>query len=111
MTTSVKNFMPPNLVSNLQQALNKRKDAEEDQSNEPTSSSSKEDNVHEEDPSKPRILVTNADGIESPGLKFLVEALVREGLYNVYVCAPELWVIALSFSCYSWFSACAFTIK
>uniref|UniRef100_A0A7C8YYA9 5'-nucleotidase n=1 Tax=Opuntia streptacantha TaxID=393608 RepID=A0A7C8YYA9_OPUST len=90
MTTSVKNFMPPNLVSNLQQALNKRKDAEEDQSNEPTSSSSKEDNVPEEDPSKPRILVTNADGIESPGLKFLVEALVREGLYNVYVCAPEL---------------------
>ena len=103
--------MPPNLVSNLQQALNKRKDAEEDQSSEATSSSSKQDNVFEEDPSKPRILVINADGIESPGLKFLVEALVLEGLYNVYVCAPELWVIAPSLSCYLWFWAFAFAIK
>lgn len=75
----------------------KRKDAEEDQSTEPTSSSSSSSNlgnvganVDDEDCTKPRILVTNGDGIESPGLMYLVEALVREGLYNVYVCAPQL---------------------
>lgn len=93
MATSVKNnFMPPNFVSNLSQALKKRNNVEEDKSTDPSSSSvsSKPDHVDEEDGSKPRILVTNGDGIGSIGLSYLVQALVKEGLYNVYVCAPQL---------------------
>ncbi|BAT98384.1 hypothetical protein VIGAN_09203400 [Vigna angularis var. angularis] len=39
--------------------------------------------------SKPVVLVTNSDGIESPGLTFLVQALVRLGLYDVHVCVPQ----------------------
>ena len=31
----------------------------------------------------------NSDGIESPGLTYLVEALVQEGLYNIHVCVPQ----------------------
>uniref|UniRef100_A0A803M5C7 Survival protein SurE-like phosphatase/nucleotidase domain-containing protein n=1 Tax=Chenopodium quinoa TaxID=63459 RepID=A0A803M5C7_CHEQI len=90
MTTSVKNnFMPPNFISNLNQALLRRKDVEQDESSKPTSSSSKSENVNldveDEDCTKPRILVTNGDGIESPGLTYLVEALAKEGLYNVFV--------------------------
>jgi len=42
--------------------------------------------------SKPVVLVTNSDGIESPGLTFLVQALVRLGLYDVHVCVPQSWV-------------------
>ena len=38
---------------------------------------------------KPVILVTNGDGIGSPGLTALVEALVRGGQCDVHVCAPE----------------------
>jgi len=98
MATSVKNsFMPPNFVSNLNQVLKKRNNVEEDKSTDPSSSSvsSKPDHVDEEDGSKPRILVINADGIESIGLTYLVQALVKEGLYNVYVCAPQLWVFSL----------------
>ncbi|KAG1346362.1 putative phospholipid-transporting ATPase 4 [Cocos nucifera] len=38
---------------------------------------------------KPVILVTNGDGIGSPGLAALVEALVRGGQCDVHVCAPE----------------------
>ncbi|XP_074302195.1 uncharacterized protein LOC141633666 [Silene latifolia] len=93
MTTSVKNnVMPPNFVNNLQQALMGRKNGGID---DVTSSSSQDDGLQingdcEEDCSKPRILVTNGDGIESFGLVYLVEALVKEGLYNVYVCAPQM---------------------
>ncbi|KAK9697240.1 hypothetical protein RND81_08G024100 [Saponaria officinalis] len=42
-----------------------------------------------EEREKPVVLVTNADGIESPGLVSLVDALVRQGLYDVNVCAPQ----------------------
>ncbi|XP_057978484.1 uncharacterized protein LOC131164939 [Malania oleifera] len=100
MTTSVKNnFMPPGLVSNLQEVLLSRKGNEEEQSNkkkdesaEPSSSSTPSDAVganSEQESSKPVVLVTNGDGIESPGLTYLVEALVREGLCSVHVCAPQ----------------------
>uniref|UniRef100_A0A2P2M4L6 Acid phosphatase survival protein SurE n=1 Tax=Rhizophora mucronata TaxID=61149 RepID=A0A2P2M4L6_RHIMU len=92
------NLLPQGMVSNLQQVLLSRKgDGEEgDPSNEPndklaepsTPSTSVENS--EENDSKPIVLVTNGDGIESPGLVSLVEALVLEGLYNVYVCAPQL---------------------
>ncbi|KAG5229043.1 acid phosphatase survival protein [Salix suchowensis] len=74
--TSVKNnnMLPPGLVSNLQQ---------------PSTSTCVENTEEESNNSKPIVLVTNGDGIDSPGLVSLVEALVREGLYNVHVCAPQ----------------------
>uniref|UniRef100_A0A5B6ZZW3 Survival protein SurE-like phosphatase/nucleotidase domain-containing protein n=1 Tax=Davidia involucrata TaxID=16924 RepID=A0A5B6ZZW3_DAVIN len=99
MTTSAKNnFLPPGLVSNLQEVLLSRKGGEEEQSekteesSEPCSSTSPSDGVEpnsDKDSSKPIVLVTNSDGIDSPGLAYLVEALVCEGLYNVHVCAPQ----------------------
>ncbi|KAK7849034.1 5'-nucleotidase sure, partial [Quercus suber] len=111
-STSVKNnnLLPPGLVSNLQQVLSKKNgdnsnknndddnvsnsEAESKESDsvepaEPSSSTSVSDASEAVDTSKPVVLVTNGDGIDSPGLVFLVEALVREGLYNVHVCAPQ----------------------
>lgn len=38
---------------------------------------------------KPRVLVTNDDGIHAPGLLQLVEALVQTNAVQVFVCAPE----------------------
>ncbi|XP_020550894.1 uncharacterized protein LOC105163426 isoform X1 [Sesamum indicum] len=99
MTTPVvkNNFLPPGLVSNLQQVLANRMPAGNDgvsskpvindeDSSQPSSSGNEpgDDNV-----SKPIILVTNSDGIESPGLSYLVNALVSEGVYNVNVIAPQ----------------------
>ncbi|KAG4387881.1 hypothetical protein GLYMA_09G064600v4 [Glycine max] len=84
MATSVKNnFLNPALVSNLQQALLRRKDSVQEQqhhnrANEPTKASS-----------KPVVLVTNGDGIDSLGLTLLVEALLCDALLDVHVCAPE----------------------
>ncbi|KAJ9190338.1 hypothetical protein P3X46_001554 [Hevea brasiliensis] len=96
MTSVKNNFLPPGLVSNLQEVLLSRKGEEGDRSNdandkstEPSTSSSVENTSANEDNSKPIVLVTNGDGIESPSLVYLVQALVREGLYNVHVCAPQ----------------------
>ncbi|XP_071901338.1 uncharacterized protein [Coffea arabica] len=104
------NFLPPGLVSNLQEVLLKRKGADDpdpqsqsssaakpptvnDESAEPSSSSASNsgrvDDQPDSDTSKPVILVTNGDGIESPGLTHLVQALVCLGRYNVHVCAPQ----------------------
>lgn len=101
-STSVKNnLMHPGLVSNLQEVLLSGKGAEEgDKSKdiaetaEPSSSSttSAPHTSEVSDSSKPIVLVTNSDGIESSGLTFLVEALVTEGIYNVHVCVPQSWV-------------------
>ncbi|KAG6397986.1 hypothetical protein SASPL_139436 [Salvia splendens] len=84
------NLLPPGLVSNLQQALANRKPGEDDA----VSSKADDDSAlplpsEDEDSSKPVIFVTNSDGIESPGLSFLVNALVEEGAYNVNVIVPE----------------------
>ncbi|KAF7124062.1 hypothetical protein RHSIM_Rhsim12G0207400 [Rhododendron simsii] len=95
-TSAVKNnnLLPPGLVSNLQQVLLSRKGGEDElqskNADESTSlpSDSTEPNSDEND-LKPIVLVTNGDGIESPGLAYLVEALVHQGLYNVHVCAPQ----------------------
>ncbi|MQM08717.1 hypothetical protein Taro_041578 [Colocasia esculenta] len=38
---------------------------------------------------RPIVLVTNDDGIDAPGLRFLVQALVSVGRYRVLVCAPD----------------------
>lgn len=115
-STSVKpNMLPPGLVSSLQDVLNKRggggdgdqsKDKVAD-STQPSTSEPAQDPV---DSSKPIVLVTNGDGIESPGLTYLVEALVRQGLYNVHVCAPQSWVLSkfcfFSFLfCLLWFAS------
>ncbi|KAF5175073.1 5'-nucleotidase SurE [Thalictrum thalictroides] len=96
MTTSAvkkNNFLPPNLVSNLQDVLSSRKGNIETESkgetSEETSSDALVDNTDKES-SKPIVLVTNGDGIDSTGLTVLVEALVRDGLCNVHVCAPQL---------------------
>lgn len=102
MTTPVlkNNFLPPGLVSNLQEVLSNRKpaaggqddgvsskpDKSDDDSAQPSSSG---DEPGDDNASKPIILVTNSDGIESPGLSYLVDALVREGIYNVHVVAPQ----------------------
>ncbi|XP_054782924.1 uncharacterized protein LOC129290229 [Prosopis cineraria] len=94
-STSVKNnLMPPGLVSNLQEVLLSRKGADEGDKSKDVAetlepSSSVPDSTELNDTSKPIVLVTNSDGIESPGLTYLVEALVREGLYNVHVCVPQ----------------------
>ena len=111
--TSVKNnnMLPPGLVSNLQQVLLSRQggggEEEEkkeidpsndgnDKSAEPSTSTCVENTEEDSNNSKPIVLVTNGDGIDSPGLVSLVEALVREGLYNVHVCAPQSWVFSHS---------------
>lgn len=80
-------MMPPGLVSNLQEALLNRKGIPQQQDSNDDVSSTNE--VIEFDASKPIVLVTNSDGVESPGLMNLVEALVLQGLYNVYVCVPQ----------------------
>ncbi|PIN20667.1 5'-nucleotidase [Handroanthus impetiginosus] len=103
MTTPMvkNNFLPPGLVSNLQQVLSSRKPAAaagendgvsskpakiDDDSGQPSSSG---DGPGDDNGSKPLILVTNSDGIESPGLSYLVRALISEGIYNVNVIAPQ----------------------
>ncbi|GAB2291840.1 hypothetical protein Dimus_026091 [Dionaea muscipula] len=90
-----KNVLPPSLVANLQQVLGSRnstkeggEEEEETASNEASSGSVEVDS--EEKESKPAILVTNGDGIESPGLVRLIEGLVKDGRFSVYVCAPQL---------------------
>ncbi|XVE51928.1 hypothetical protein DITRI_Ditri02bG0079500 [Diplodiscus trichospermus] len=106
-TSSVKNNMlPPGLVNNLQEVLRSRKggdnssnknsdelrkdDSVGGDSTEPSTSTCNENAADENDSSKPIILVTNGEGIDSLGLVYLVQALVRLGLYNVHVCAPQL---------------------
>ncbi|KAK6236494.1 Survival protein SurE-like phosphatase/nucleotidase - like 4 [Theobroma cacao] len=100
MTTSVKNnFLPPSLISNLQQVLISRNDAVEHQSTnsfDSTSSlSSRSRNAKpntanvEPDCSKPVLLITNGEGIDSPGLTFLVQALLSDGRFSLHVCAPQ----------------------
>ena len=97
MTTSVKNnFLPPSLISNLQQVLATRNDGPGgtrshntvvDTNKAPSSVSGADEIV------KPVVLVTNAEGIESPGLEFLVQALVQDSCLQVCVCAPRLLVL------------------
>ncbi|XP_014515190.1 uncharacterized protein LOC106773028 [Vigna radiata var. radiata] len=97
MTTSsgsVNNAMPSGLQEVLLNRKRTEQEEEEPNNNAQTSqpSSPAGDAVAGEGDSsisKPVVLVTNSDGIESPGLTFLVQALVRLGLYDVYVCVPQ----------------------
>ncbi|KAM5547348.1 hypothetical protein ABKV19_001711 [Rosa sericea] len=101
MTTSLKSsFMPPSLISNLQQVLALKSDGAEKHASEPnkvscnSSSSSccallpSEDTKDKQCP-KPVVLVTNGEGIESPGLTFIVQALLLDSHLEVCVCAPK----------------------
>ncbi|ONH97724.1 hypothetical protein PRUPE_7G207000 [Prunus persica] len=100
MTTSAKsNFMPASLVSNLQQVLALKNDGVQQQRssnaselNKVSSSccSSSEDAIQGKECVKPVVLVTNGEGIESPGLTFLVQALALDDRLDVCVCAPQL---------------------
>lgn len=89
------NFLPPGLVSNLQQALSNRKPTGDDDTvsskadDDSAQPSSAEGEPGDDNSLKPIILVTNSDGIESPGISYLVDALVSEGVYNVHVLAPQ----------------------
>ncbi|KAG2501277.1 hypothetical protein HYH03_001080 [Edaphochlamys debaryana] len=38
---------------------------------------------------RPRILITNDDGINAPGLKAITNALIQADIADVYVCAPS----------------------
>ncbi|CAH8359338.1 unnamed protein product [Eruca vesicaria subsp. sativa] len=87
--TSKNNGLSAALVSNLQDVLSKRKGGSEEEEETPSTSVAAKEEVEESDDSRPIVLVTNGDGIDSPGLVSLVEALVKEGLYNVHVCAPQ----------------------
>ncbi|KAJ4884425.1 Survival protein SurE-like phosphatase/nucleotidase [Raphanus sativus] len=100
--TSKSSGLSAALVSNLQDVLSKRKGVNDGSAEEPPPSTSDSLDVtakeKESDDSRPIVLVTNGDGIDSPGLVSLVEALVREGLYNVHVCAPQTGKSASSHS-------------
>lgn len=94
-STSVKNgnnLFPPGLVSNLQEALLRKKlggEQSKDVSDDPKEPTSPSSDDKAENSLKPIVLVTNGDGIDAPGLTCLVEALVSNGLYDVHVCAPQ----------------------
>lgn len=99
MNSAKPNSLPPALFANLQNVLTSRKgtggggggdDAEEESKVPVADSKSNETKSPDEVSSgKPIVLVTNGDGIRAPGLFHLVGALVRDGKYDVHVCAPE----------------------
>ncbi|CAH2066987.1 unnamed protein product [Thlaspi arvense] len=98
-TSAKNNGLSAALVSNLQDVLSKRRGGSSEEgvgsvgsaSEAPSTSDSVDVAAADEgiDDSKPIVLVTNGDGIDSPGLVSLVEALIHQGLYNVHVCAPQ----------------------
>lgn len=113
MTTSLKsNFMPPSLISNLQQVLALKSDGVAPEPNKLSSSSSSRfsslssEAIKEKDycAIKPVVLVTNGEGIESPGLTFLVQALLLDSRLDVCVCAPKSLVLPSTILCFPSFS-------
>ncbi|MBA0838928.1 hypothetical protein Goarm_004712, partial [Gossypium armourianum] len=91
MATSVKNnSLPPSLISNLNQVLlSRQKHTIDHQSTNSSSLPSHSRNVDEPDCSKPLLLITNCEGIDSPGLIFLVQALLSDARFTLHVCAPQ----------------------
>lgn len=88
-----RNPLPPSLVANLQQVLISRSNGGEKSKPEPKEEESAAPAVDsEESEKKPVVLITNADGIESPGLVSLVQGLGSDGRCEVNVCAPQLLV-------------------
>ncbi|WOL20399.1 hypothetical protein Cni_G29204 [Canna indica] len=76
--------LPPALMANLNNVLAGKRAATQPQEEEHSPLAEATDG-----PRKPIVLITSADGIDSQGLTVLVEALVRGGQCDVYVCAPE----------------------
>ena len=104
-------MMPPGLVSNLQEVLLSRKGESNSNANAEEEKSTETVEPVEFDESKPTVLVTNSDGVDSPGLTHLVQALVQQGLYNVHVCVPQSWVCNVNWMHFSTtFSASLFVI-
>lgn len=66
------NKLPPGLVSNLQQVLSNRKGTETEPQESITAPSDNVETNQDDASGKPIVFVTNADGIDSPGLYFLV---------------------------------------
>ncbi|GMJ02623.1 hypothetical protein like AT1G72880 [Hibiscus trionum] len=91
MATSVKkNSLPSSLISSLNQVLISRQHTVDRQSTNSSSLPSHPRNVEEHsDCSKPLLLITNGEGIDSPGLTFLVQALLSDGRFTLHVCAPQ----------------------
>jgi len=56
-----------------------------------------------------RVLISNDDGINAPGLLALVQALVADGLYDVCVCGPAVEQVS-SFPSSSFRAQSLFTI-
>lgn len=101
MTSGKNGLLPPSFVSNLQNVLKNRKiekpPEEEEQKHQeeeakieaPAEEKTRNEDLERNEDLRPIVLVTSEDGIEAPGLKCLVEALVNGGRFNVHVCAPE----------------------
>ncbi|KAL4283158.1 hypothetical protein GQ457_16G003460 [Hibiscus cannabinus] len=85
MAASVKkNSLPPSLISSLNQVLISR------QRTNSSSVPSHPRNAEEQpDCPKPLLLITNGEGIDSPGLTSLVQALLSDGRFTLHVCAPQ----------------------
>ena len=102
--------MPQSLISNLQQVLISKNNAVEEgkkiHEQPPTPAGAHcsgpdaaDADVEEKDCSytKPVVLVTNGEGIESPGLTFLVQALLQDARFDIHVCAPQSSVPSIPF--------------
>ncbi|CAN6457082.1 unnamed protein product [Victoria cruziana] len=92
MTSAKNSVLPPSLVANLQDVLMNRRsgeDVEESKAEAEVERAAETEVEGEKQEERPILLVTNGDGIESPGLTALVDVLVGGGRYNVHVCAPE----------------------
>lgn len=104
--------MPPSLISNLQQVLALKSDGVASEPNKLSSSSSSRfsslssEAIKEKEycAIKPVVLVTNGEGIESPGLTFLVQALLLDSRLDVCVCAPKSLVLPSTILCFPSFS-------
>lgn len=98
--------MPPSLISNLQQVLALKSDGVASEPNKLSSSSLSSEAIKEKEycAIKPVVLVTNGEGIESPGLTFLVQALLLDSRLDVCVCAPKSLVLPSTILCFPSFS-------
>ena len=104
--------MPQSLISNLQQVLISKNNAVEEgkkiHEQPPTPAGAHcsgpdaaDADVEEEEKdcsyTKPVVLVTNGEGIESPGLTFLIQALLHDARFDIHVCAPQSSVPSIPF--------------
>ncbi|KAJ4787396.1 5'-nucleotidase SurE [Rhynchospora pubera] len=91
MATNTNKQLPSSLMADLHSTLlNKTKtDCKSAATADPNPEKETSSEIFGTEKKRPIVLVTNGEGIHSPGLGFLVEALVRGGIWDVHVCAPE----------------------